>query len=699
MKSSSRSSLSCFPEQRLRRLQAPQGVRSLGGKIAWGRGLTVLMSGLVLTAAPSAFGAVHPWAYAPLGVAVLSLSAIVLALTWPAVRSQAEGSLTLPHFPGALLVLGVMLFLLMQIAPLPPAVVRWLSPVAFDLRALGGGDGLGALMTISLNPHATWLTWLKTWPAVTFFYFLLLTMKTRRQLQALAGLMLAAALFEVFYGFWHLHDRFIWGWKNLHAGARLCGTFINSGHLAALLSMAILLGFGLFLSQEKPFPPKTSSARLRPHLAWRLEARLRRAAMLFLLSLLTLGLIATGSRGGLASLLGGFAVMGALAGSRERQGGRWPLLAFLLFAALLYSLWIGNAPVWQRFHTLGDSGRFQLWTAALAMFGDFPWTGAGLGVYGDLAYRYQTAVPGSLPAFYAHSDWLQALAETGIIGFTLLAGAWMTFYLRLVFLWRHSPPSALRDLGLGGLGALAAGALQALWDFPFHIPALTFWYAALGALTFLAVSHDAPLAGSPRPAWRPARKRGMVSILFLALLAVQLTCAWGLVRIWRAERLAPTERDSTRSPQAATIPALTQALALNPMNSQYYAGLADSWQESAGDVKAAPSLEALLQKAVRLAPARWDHRVRLADFYLKHHRLDPARYLSLALGELDAALALNPASGALHLHVGRVLAWMEGAWFGAVPPSWRGRADFHLAEAARLDPRIRNSIGASDVGP
>jgi hypothetical protein len=135
------------------------------------------------------------------------------------------------------------------------------------------------------------------------------------------------------------------------------------------------------------------------------------------------------------------------------------------------------------------------------------------------------------------------------------------------------------------------------------------------------------------------------------------------------------------------------------MNSQYYAALADSLQESAQDDAAAPSRQALLQEAVRRAPARWDHRVRLASWYLENHRRDPARFLPLALSELDAALTLTPASGALHLHVARVLAWMENAWFGAVPPKWRGRAAFYLSQAARLDTTWKNTAGSQGVSP
>ena len=69
---------------------------------------------------------------------------------------------------------------------------------------------------------------------------------------------------------------------------------------------------------------------------------------------------------------------------------------------------------------LGMAGRVDLWTDTFKMVRDFPVFGVGLGSWQDLFQRYRGG-PWS-PTFYreAHNDYLELLAETGALGFSLL---------------------------------------------------------------------------------------------------------------------------------------------------------------------------------------------------------------------------------------------------------------------------------------
>jgi O-antigen ligase len=72
---------------------------------------------------------------------------------------------------------------------------------------------------------------------------------------------------------------------------------------------------------------------------------------------------------------------------------------------------------------------------------------------------------------YAHNDYLQTLAELGIVGFALgLALVWriMTRVVRLALFHQESPGWAL---ALGLAGGIAALLLHSLTDFNLYIPA------------------------------------------------------------------------------------------------------------------------------------------------------------------------------------------------------------------------------------
>jgi O-antigen ligase len=359
---------------------------------------------------------------------------------------------------------------------------------------------LSPSLPLSLNPNATLLESLKVWPALVLFFLLILLVNTRQQLKALVWLILGVALFEVLYGFWNFHSKAIWGWKNFLTGSRLCGTFINSNHLAGSLTLAIPLGFGLFLAQRREIPPARGAPDRQKSLsglsrAERLEPKARGAIILIPLFLLSVGLVFTGSRGGMISLIIGFAFLALLVYSRRWRRSHISIMLIFLAMALAYSIFLGSGPLLARFLDLDHEGRYHACKAALAIFQEFPWLGAGVGAFGDLFSRFQPANLADYRFDYVHNDWLQLLAETGLAGFALISLAWLVFLGGLVKQWHRCQDHVGRGLGLGGLAALAAGSFNALMEFLFHIPAYALMFAAIAAITYLAV-HLRPQAAA-----------------------------------------------------------------------------------------------------------------------------------------------------------------------------------------------------------
>lgn len=664
-----------------------------------GRRLVLAVCGTLLIFAPLAYGAVHPWAYFTVALTVSALSLGLLTFGLIKIWVGPKENRFVPYPPLWWLAVGLGMLVFLQVVPWPQGIIRWLSPAAWETRALGNGFGLAPYVPLSLNPFATLLETLKLGSALILFFILIYTVNSRRQIKILVGLVLVVAFFEVLYGFWQFRSHLIWGWPNPYTGTRLCGTFINSNHLAAYLSMAILLGFGLFLEQMKSTrhlprgaAKSSESGRIRrlsrPE---HTEPIFRGLLLLFFLLLLMVGLIFTGSRGGMISLALGFALMAGLIWGQKWKRGHLILILVFLGGALLYSLFLGSTPYLAHFQDLTDRERYQAMLGAMGIFKAFPWTGSGIATFGEIFYLYEPVELHGKYFLYTHNDLLQLLAETGVGGFLLLAVAGCVFYSTLVGKWRQRRDSFSRNLGLGGIAALGATIFHALVEFPFHIPALSYTFAAVAALTYLTVfsQHQGGLDFFSYPTIRfPGPGRRALWVL-LGLMAVQGIYAFQVGRCWLAEHLAPMEINSTRLAPKLTGEDFRRALQVNPYNSKYYLGLAETLEKQGAGVGESPEeVEKSLQAAIFHAPGHWGYHLKLAEFYLSHYSEAPPHYLPMALKELAASVTLFPESGGLNLRLAMVSAWAERYFPGLVPVKLQGRDAYYAQQAIRLQPDL-----------
>jgi tetratricopeptide (TPR) repeat protein len=127
-----------------------------------------------------------------------------------------------------------------------------------------------------------------------------------------------------------------------------------------------------------------------------------------------------------------------------------------------------------------DSLRFSLWQPAVALWQEHPWMGAGPGHF-DYRFRALRPQQVQLRPERVHNDYLNTLADWGIIGAALVATAWGLLAYGVMRSWRFIRGS-VTDLGekknsnklafvLGaGLG-LSAILVHSLTDFNMRIPA------------------------------------------------------------------------------------------------------------------------------------------------------------------------------------------------------------------------------------
>jgi hypothetical protein len=155
--------------------------------------------------------------------------------------------------------------------------------------------------------------------------------------------------------------------------------------------------------------------------------------------------------------------------------------------------------------------RIPMWKAALREFYLNPAVGTGSGTYLIYGRKFRDPSVQGDP-IYVHNDYLQLLAEYGVIGgalFLVFLGMHLgngILFARRVILWlreREQPSSSMLSLVVGGLLAIVALIVHSAVDFNLQIPGNTLFVAFLfGILANPGVQRepfDARLAEPPLP--------------------------------------------------------------------------------------------------------------------------------------------------------------------------------------------------------
>ncbi|MGH9938847.1 MAG: O-antigen ligase family protein, partial [Blastocatellia bacterium] len=155
------------------------------------------------------------------------------------------------------------------------------------------------------------------------------------------------------------------------------------------------------------------------------------------------------------------------------------VIAAMVGVIALGLLWLGPEPVINRVTqgqlTSADpraqtffTSRGWIWHDTRTMIRANPVLGVGLGAY-ETAYPIYTATDGSQKVSEAHNDYLQILADGGIIG-ALLALWFLWLIFRAIFNGAQARDHLLGSVALGGGAAIVAMLVHSFFDFNLQIP-------------------------------------------------------------------------------------------------------------------------------------------------------------------------------------------------------------------------------------
>jgi len=297
------------------------------------------------------------------------------------------------------------------------------------------------------------------------------------------------------------------------------GPYIYANHFASALSLTLPVLLGAWL---------TATKRRLPNLA-----RHTLAVIVFAGALWTSGILAT-SRAGAAGLMLAALVFASL--TIERLWARRTATALcivygfavLSFMVILYGGFHGLEGLVPdqyrpRVAALLTDGRALAARMALKMFLAAPLLGSGLATFGDLFPRLLRT---DFLLHYAHNDYAQWLAETGLAG----ASAAVGFGAILVTCFRRWWQTVIRQrrgdpLAAGVWAGLAGLGLHTAFDWNLHIPANALLACvAAGIALASGTAYDANPAGTASPrrtlgAWLPTIALSAACLIAAALLA------------------------------------------------------------------------------------------------------------------------------------------------------------------------------------
>jgi O-antigen ligase len=238
-----------------------------------------------------------------------------------------------------------------------------------------------------------------------------------------------------------------------------------------------------------------------------------RRERLFLVALFALvpivALLLSASRGGIVSLAVQLVILFLLLLVKRVRNRHMLAGGMVVLCAVLMVSWIGVHQILQRFTgyqslevTAGKRAAMRRDTWQI--FLDHPLIGTGAGTLQMVFPRYDSLYDGKI-VNHTHNDYLEALAETGVLGG--LCCAWFLGLLLLDSLrgLAELGSSFGASLNLSGLVGCCGLLIHSLVDFNLHIPA--------NALLFVVAAHLATVRLQPTP---PARIAGETAARFEA---------------------------------------------------------------------------------------------------------------------------------------------------------------------------------------
>lgn len=398
-----------------------------------------------------AYGTVHPQI-----IAVFYIAMVCLALLWVGdsiVSKTLRVSRNLLQAP--LVLLGLY------------AIVQ-----AIPFRSYSDASGIESIpQTISVDPFATQVTALHIFSLCIFFAATLIFVESASRLRRVATVLTIFGFTYAFYAVLQLvlSPDAIYG---IYKPQVLpVGSFVNRNTFAAAIVMLVSVPLGLIFCGA--------------------VSRDKKLLYIVAIALMATTVLLSGSRGGLIALLaelGFLVILTTRAKGKKNLVMKAALSLLLIFGGIAGAIFVGGETSLSR---IGETAtevealpetttRFHIWSVTIKVItNNFP-LGAGLGAFPQ-AYTKFDSLGGYGRVEQAHNDYLQILADAGIIGVSL--GAFF-----LVVFFRQGFESAgvtnkfRKGIAVGAFAGCFGVLVHSVFDFVLHVTAVGVLFITLLAM-------------------------------------------------------------------------------------------------------------------------------------------------------------------------------------------------------------------------
>jgi O-antigen ligase len=408
-----------------------------------------------------AYGTVHYWA-----LAAFFLGAVVMLILWLA-DGWTLGTIRISRNVLQLSLLGMFLLGVLQLLPLRTADTVGVSSIPF-------------VKSLSLDPYATRLILIQMVALLIYFGASLVFIDTPNRLRLLVRTITIFGFLLAILGLTQSFTTSKVYWIRELPQSQPFGPFINRHHFAGYMELALALPLGLLFSGS-------------------LEKE-KRFIYLFAVVLMSVALIMTNSRGGLISLVSEIVFLVALTGLRRRHTRRSSGekqssikskairagLAVTLVVAVLGTVTLmgGESGLTRLLGSLNTddptTGRAHFWSVTVDIIKTHPILGIGLGAF-SVVYTGYDSRNGLFRLEQAHNDYLQVLADGGIVG-ALLGLFFVISLFRIGFARSESNDGFRRGVATGALAGCFAVLVHSFFDFTLHTTSNALLFLILAAL-------------------------------------------------------------------------------------------------------------------------------------------------------------------------------------------------------------------------
>ena len=410
----------------------------------------------LLIFSPLAFGTVEQWSLA------IMESLAILALLLLFFRNKDQ---VFYEVPGIVPLVLFLAYILIQLVPLPPGVIKFISPTTYSLyhETVGIVEPVG-WMSISINQKATLAEFFRFAAYVGIYVVTIQLLSKKEFLKKTVTIIITfGTVLSIFALLQYVlsNGKIFWlrdvaEYRSI--GYSHYGSFIYRNHYAATLEMILPLVLCLFFY----YKPQVHYQSFRERISEILNQHKTNTCVLFGFSaiLITTSIFVSASRGGiisvsLASILLVFMLL--IKRKVKKQSG---ILFLVIMILVVFSVgWFGWERIFERFENIRNADgiitpRVPFWSDSIPLIRDFPAVGTGFGTFLNVFPAYATQTKNIRE--HAHNDYIEILADGGVIAFLLSVWFLISLLYKSYKAFRKRRESYSVYLYLGSLAGIIA---------------------------------------------------------------------------------------------------------------------------------------------------------------------------------------------------------------------------------------------------